>query len=225
MEKVYQSFKDELLNSCVPFWLENGADKEYGGLLNCLDRTGRVYSQDKSVWMQGRAGWMFSYIYNNIEQKQEYLDFAKSCIDFATKYCIDSADGRMYFSVTHDGQPLLKRRYWFSETFYIMANAEYYMATKDASYLARAKKYFDFVYGALENRGEKHEVLNAIFDDGKAKKETTVLIGDTFYDMRGAQRVGIDAIGVTYGFGKREDLVGYNPVNICNTTDEIKKLF
>lgn len=86
-------------------------------------------------------------------------------------------------------------------------------------------QYFDFVYGALENRGEKHEVLNAIFDDGKAKKETTVLIGDTFYDMRGAQRVGIDAIGVTYGFGKREDLVGYNPVNICNTTDEIKKLF
>lgn len=146
MQRIYAQFKDELLNSCIPFWLKNGVDKEYGGILNCLDRTGRVYSEDKSVWMQGRAGWMFSYIYNNIERKKEYLDFAKSCIDFATKFCIDESDNRMYFTVTRDGQPLRKRRYWFSETFYIIANAEYYMATKDASYLKNAKKYFEFVY-------------------------------------------------------------------------------
>jgi N-acylglucosamine 2-epimerase len=52
----------------------------------------------------------------------------------------------MYFTVTRDGQPLRKRRYWFSETFYIIANAEYYMATKDKNYLERAVKYFNFVY-------------------------------------------------------------------------------
>lgn len=151
MEKYCQQFKDELLNSCVPFWLKNGVDKEYGGLLNCLDRSGKIYSNDKSVWMQGRCGWMFSYIYNNIEKKQEYLDLAKSCIDFATNYCIDKTDGRMYFTVTREGKPLRKRRYWFSETFYIMANAEYYMATGDLAYLNTAKKYFDFVYGMYKN--------------------------------------------------------------------------
>ena len=151
MKQVYAKFKEELLNSCIPFWLNNGVDKEYGGVLNCLDRTGKVYSEDKSVWMQGRAGWMFSYIYNNIEKKQEYLDFAKSCIDFATKYCIDKTDGRMYFTVTRDGKPLRKRRYWFSETFYIIANAEYYMATKDITYLETAKKYFKFVYGMYKD--------------------------------------------------------------------------
>jgi len=83
-------------------------------------------------------------------------------------------------------------------------------------------EYFDFVYGALENRGEKHQVLQAIFDDQKANKSTTVLVGDTFYDMRGAQRVGIDAIGVTYGFGKKEDLIPYNPVKIFKNTKQIK---
>lgn len=146
MREVYKKFKDELLNSCVPFWLKNGVDKEYGGVITCLDKMGRIYSDDKSVWMQGRCGWMFSYIYNHIEKTQEYLDFAKSCIDFASKYCIDKVDGRMYFSVTRDGKPLLKRRYFFSETFYIMANAEYYMATGSEAYLENAKKYFDFVY-------------------------------------------------------------------------------
>ena len=147
MEKYYQQFKEELLTSCIPFWLKNGMDKEHGGLLNCLDRAGQVYSEDKSVWMQGRCGWMFSYIYNHIEKKTEYLELAKSCIDFATEYCIDKTDGRMYFTVTRDGKPLRKRRYWFSETFYIMANAEYYIATKEIAYLETAKKYFDFVYG------------------------------------------------------------------------------
>ena len=146
MKKIYEKFKDELLNSCVPFWLNNAVDKEYGGIINCVDRFGKVYSTDKSVWMQGRCAWTFSYIYNNIEKKSEYLDIAKSCIEFATKYCIDS-DGRMFFTVTCDGKPLRKRRYWFSETFYIMANAEYFMATGEKSYLETAIKYFNFVYG------------------------------------------------------------------------------
>ena len=78
MKEVYEKFKDELLNSCVPFWLNNGVDKKYGGVLTCLDRIGKVYSTDKSVWMQGRCGWMFSYIYNHIEKNPEYLRFAKS---------------------------------------------------------------------------------------------------------------------------------------------------
>ena len=146
MKAIYEKFKDELLNSCVPFWLNNGVDEAFGGLINCLDRTGKVYSDDKSVWMQGRCAWTFSYIYNHIEKKQEYLTLAKSCIDFAREHCIDT-DGRMYFTVTREGKPLRKRRYWFSETFYIMANAEYYMATKETTYLETAKKYFDFVYG------------------------------------------------------------------------------
>ncbi len=146
MNELYHRFKSELLDSCVPFWLNHARDLEYGGILNCLDREGKVYSQDKSVWMQGRTGWIFSYLYNHIEQKEEYLDFAKSCIDFATEHCIDK-DSRMFFTVTRDGRPLRKRRYWFSETFYIMANAEYYMATKETICLEKAKNYFDFVYG------------------------------------------------------------------------------
>ena len=139
-------FRKELFDNCLPFWLNNGLDREYGGLLNCLDRTGKVYSTDKSVWMQGRAGWTFSYLYNNIRRDETYLEFAKSCIDFAASKCIDPNDGRMYFTVTRDGRPLRKRRYYFSETFYIIANAEYYKATNTRACLEEAEKYFDLVY-------------------------------------------------------------------------------
>jgi len=170
MKNVYDKLKSELLDSCVPFWLEHGVDKEYGGVLTCLDRTGQIYSQDKSVWMQGRAGWTFSYIYNHIEKKEEYLTFAKSCIDFATKYCIDT-DGRMFFTVTRDGKPLRKRMFWFSETFYIMANAEYYMAAGEKSYLDTAKKYFDFVYKIYKDpSADPFTVAGKVFPESRNVK-------------------------------------------------------
>ena len=82
MNQIKERFRKELLESCVPFWLDHAIDTEYGGLINCLDREGKIYSSDKSIWMQGRAAWMFSYLYNNIEKNEEYLKLAKSCLDF-----------------------------------------------------------------------------------------------------------------------------------------------
>ena len=78
-----QKWAKEELDICVNFWLKNGLDKENGGVYTCLDREGKIYSTDKSVWMQGRCGWMFSNLYNNIEKNPQYLAMAKSAIDFA----------------------------------------------------------------------------------------------------------------------------------------------
>ena len=150
-EKTRKLFKDELLSYCAPFWLKYSQDNEFGGILNCIDRKGEIYSTDKSVWMQGRCGWTYSYLYNNVDKNPEYLKFAKSCIDFAARRCIDKSDGRMYFTVTREGKPLRKRRYRFSETFYIIANAEYYAASGDKTYLEAATKYYDFVYGMYKD--------------------------------------------------------------------------
>ena len=146
-----EKFKKELFDSCIPFWLDNAVDEENGGILNCLDRKGNVYSTDKSVWMQGRCAYMFSYIYNHLDKDQKYLDLAKSCLKFLKEKCIDYIDGRMYFTVTADGKPLRKRRYFFSETFYIIANAEYYRATGEEEYFIEGRKYFDFVYSMYIN--------------------------------------------------------------------------
>lgn len=144
-EKYYEQYKSELFDSCIPFWLNNAKDDVNGGIANCVDRFGKLYSSDKSVWMQGRTAWTYSYISNSFGKNPDYLAFAKSCLDFENKYCFDT-DGRMYFTVTADGKPLRKRRYWFSETFYIIGSAEYYMATGDKNALSNAVKYFDFVY-------------------------------------------------------------------------------
>jgi len=150
------------LKGVTEFWLKNGMDPVHGGVYTCLDRKGEIYSTDKSVWMQGRCGWMFAHLCNIYGVKQEWLDASKSCLDFMEKACINrDAGDRMYFTVTEDGQPLRQRRYYYSEAFYASANAEYYGVTGDKVCLERARKaynlYWDLAHGGKDpvNMGPK----------------------------------------------------------------------
>ena len=74
------------LAGVADFWLKNGMDHEHGGIYTCLDRTGKIYSTDKSVWMQGRCGWTYAYLCKVYGVKEEWLAASKSCIDFLEKY-------------------------------------------------------------------------------------------------------------------------------------------
>ena len=146
------------LDSCTDFWLNYGIDKKYGGVYTCLDRTGKVFSTDKSVWMQGRCGWIFAWLCHCYGKRPEWLEASRSCLDFMEKYCINREAGdRMYFTVTEDGKPLRQRRYCFSEAFYAMANAEYYGQTGEKECLERARKayniYWDIWHGAPDPTG------------------------------------------------------------------------
>ena len=152
------------LDRCVNFWLKNGMDPEFGGVYTCLDRTGKIYSTDKSVWMQGRCGWIFAHLCTVYGTKPEWLDASRSCLDFMERHCFNHAAGdRMYFTVTKDGQPLRQRRYCFSEAFCAMANAEYYAVTGDESRLARARQmadlYWDLNHGMEDPVGMEPKTI------------------------------------------------------------------
>lgn len=139
-----ERYRKDLLDNILPFWLANGLDKENGGFYTCVDREGTLMDTTKSVWFQGRAGFVFAYAYNQIEQNPEFLEASKSAIDFIKKYCFDT-DGRMFFEVTKEGTPLRKRRYLFSETFAAIAMSEYAIATGDKSYAEDALELFKFI--------------------------------------------------------------------------------
>lgn len=142
-----RAWAGEELERCINFWLVNGMDDLYGGVYTCLDRKGNIFSTDKSVWMQGRCGWIFAYLCRVYGVKQQWLDASKSCLDFMERYCINREAGdRMYFTVTADGKPLRQRRYCFSEGFYAMANAEYYGVTGDRDCLLRARRAYELIW-------------------------------------------------------------------------------
>jgi N-acylglucosamine 2-epimerase len=100
-----------------------------------------VIDTDKSVWFQGRAAWTFANLYNTVEQKAEWLDVARSCVEFLDKRC-RGPEGKLYFTVTREGQPLRMRRYVYSECFAAIAAAALAKATGDKATADAASRYF-----------------------------------------------------------------------------------
>ena len=137
-----ESYKRDLTENIMPFWMEHGWDKVNGGVYTCLDRDGSLMDSTKSVWFQGRFAFICAYAYNNVEKNPVWLEAAKSTLDFIEKYCFDK-NGRMYFSVTAEGKPLRMRRYVFSETFAAIAMSEYALATGEQKYAERAMQIFE----------------------------------------------------------------------------------
>lgn len=137
-----ESYKKDLTENIMPFWMKYGLDRENGGVYTCVDRDGSLMDTTKSVWFQGRFAFICSFAYNNVEKNQEWLDAAKSTLEFIDKHCFDE-QGHMYFSVTAEGKPLRKRRYVFSETFAAIAMSEYALATGDQHWAKRAIQVFE----------------------------------------------------------------------------------
>lgn len=126
-------YRNNLLNDVVPFWFNHSGDTEFGGYFTCLDQKGEVYDTDKFVWLQARQVWCFSMLYNRVEKKQEWLNFAIQGAEFLKTYGRD-AEGNWYFSLTRDGQPLVQPYNIFSDCFATMAFGQLYQATGVAEY-------------------------------------------------------------------------------------------
>ena len=142
IDKYISIYKDGLLQNVIPFWLQHSIDREYGGFMFAVDRDGTNVDTDKGVWQQGRFTWMLATLYNEVEQKQEWLELARHGAEFIEKYCIDD-DGRMFFIVNREGKPVRKRRYVFSETFASIAFAALYKATGEEKYEKLARQLFN----------------------------------------------------------------------------------
>lgn len=144
IQQLLDQYRNELLGSIMPFWEEHSIDQEYGGYIHYLGTKGDVIGDDKAMWLQARQCWMFAKLYNDVESRPQWLNYAKLGYDFIRQHGFDDR-GKMYFSVTRDGQPLRMRRYYFSETFFIIACAEYSKAANDQEAMNLADTLFSGV--------------------------------------------------------------------------------
>ncbi len=85
-------------------------------------------------------------------------------------------------------------------------------------------KYFTEICGATLDAkiDTKAQVIDLCFKRAPWHlKEETVLIGDTKYDAIGANEMGIDCIGISWGFGDKWDLEDAGVVTILDNPDEV----
>ena len=88
--------------------------------------------------------------------------------------------------------------------------------------------YMKIMHGAdHENRLKKQDIIRmCIAEAGVTDLRRVVMIGDTLHDAAGAEKLGVDFIAVTYGFGFHEekDLDGVSNVGIAEKPLDILEL-
>ena len=88
--------------------------------------------------------------------------------------------------------------------------------------------YFDLILGSDINKPKmtKAEVIEQVLGElgYGSKKDKAVMIGDRSQDAEGAKQVGIACIGVTYGYGTREELLAAGAWEIAETVEEIEEI-
>lgn len=85
--------------------------------------------------------------------------------------------------------------------------------------------FFDGIYGSSPQALHKADVIRQALTVHHLAPETVVIVGDTKYDMIGAQETGIKKLAVTWGFGDVKDLMTYQPDWVAHQpTDILRQL-
>ena len=85
--------------------------------------------------------------------------------------------------------------------------------------------FFDGIYGSSPQALHKADVIRQALETHHLAPETVVIIGDTKFDMIGAQETGIQKLAVTWGFGEQADLLNYQPDYIAHKPLEVLEYF
>ena len=74
-------------------------------------------------------------------------------------------------------------------------------------------------------RREKEDIIPYAMETLGAKKgDKVVMIGDTHFDAKGAGHNGVDFIGVTYGYGKKETMIEAGAEDFAYSAEHLEKM-
>ncbi|HWS28580.1 MAG TPA: HAD hydrolase-like protein [Clostridia bacterium] len=86
-------------------------------------------------------------------------------------------------------------------------------------------QYLGFVRGAFsDGNGEKTALLQIAVKEFCTLENRPVMVGDRYFDLNAARNVGIDSIGVLYGYGERVEIENCNPTHIVKSVPELERL-
>ena len=143
--KAYSAeLREHLLLDVMPFWDERCRDITHGGYLTCFDRKGDLTDDAKYIWFQGRQLYTYAELYNKIEQRPLWLEYAKWGFDFLLKHAY-AGDGRWHFKLDRSGKVLVSTTSIYADYHVTQGLGEYMLATgmKDDVGMEILRKSFD----------------------------------------------------------------------------------
>lgn len=87
--------------------------------------------------------------------------------------------------------------------------------------------YFEVIGGDAPeaNRDNKTKVVAYVLERMNAEKSDVAMVGDRKYDIEGAHALGVEAIGVLYGYGSKEEFAACGADAVVETPAELVELF
>ena len=82
-------------------------------------------------------------------------------------------------------------------------------------------QFFDGIYGSSPQALHKADVIRQALTTHDLAPEKVVIIGDTKFDMIGAQETGIKKLAVTWGFGDDKELMNFQPDWVAHQPTDI----
>ena len=155
-----------------------------------------------------------------------YYNFSMlQAFDAVTKYREYYHDRGIFENRVYDGIAELLEALKGSGKTVIMATSKPTVFARRIAEHYGLGKYFDVIVGSeLDGtRVDKAEVISeALSQAGVTDKAECVMVGDRLHDVLGAKKNGLFCVGVSYGYGSREELSEAGADVILHTVEELK---
>lgn len=160
-----------------------------------------------------------------LDSFQNYYGFTKEESELALKYYREYFKPHgLYENEVYNGvEDLLKNLKAKGKTIIVATSKPEEFAVEILKHF-NLYQYFDFVGGASmdEKRVKKADVIAyALEKCNVVDLSSVVMIGDREHDVYGAKQIGVDSIGVLYGYGDYEELQKAGADHIVSTPEEI----
>ena len=89
------------------------------------------------------------------------------------------------------------------------------------------EKYFEVIGGddPTSSRNTKAKVVAHVLKEMHVAPQDAVMIGDRKYDIEGAHALGVQAVGVLYGYGSAEEFAACGADAVVKTPQDVAELF
>ncbi len=136
----------------------------------------------------------------NEEDSQKGLEFYRDFYNETGKY----------INKLYDGIKEVLEKLKSSNAKVAVCSSKYEKFAEEIVEILGVSNYFDAVCGSTfdGSRKDKKDLIpyavNSLGGDFEKEKTNTVMLGDTYFDARGARLCGIDFVGVEYGYGSTD---------------------
>lgn len=142
---VKNSFRKELLDNILPFWMSGAPDREQGGFYGRISFDGKADKHaPRGAIMNARILWTFSAAYRHLGRK-EYLEVAERAYHYLMAHFLDRKYGGVFWKLDYQSHPLETKKQIYAIAFVIYALSEYFRISMNRDALEESVNLYKII--------------------------------------------------------------------------------